>query len=216
MRGINTTTNRIYGLIVGFTGFITTIFFMIYLNSVQGLKFKKSERDFTPIVTKQETKPPEEEKKVEQKQVQQTPRMDVVAPPPGLSSGLSGVEVSLPQFSFDSSLAVGDSRDIVGDVKEDVVMTEKSVDQPPIPKLRVPPEYPKSARAKNITGYVVLSLLVDEEGSVQQVEILESQPQKVFDEASVLAVRQWKFEPGRYKGKPVKTWVKQVVKFELQ
>ncbi|MCX7738597.1 MAG: energy transducer TonB [Hydrogenothermaceae bacterium] len=216
MTRVNNLRNRLSGFGIGLIGFTLTIFLMLYLNSIQSLKQRKMDKDFTPIITEKEVKPPEEEKKVEQKQIEHKPRMDTAVPPPGLSGGLSGIEINLPQFSFDSLFVSSDSKDIVGDVKENIVMTEKSVDQPPMPRFRTSPEYPKSARAKNITGYVVLSILVDEDGSVQQVEVLESQPARVFEEASINAVKQWKFEPGRYKGKPVKTWVKQVVKFELQ
>lgn len=215
--GVNLNSVRINGFLLGAFGFFATLFFIIYLNSLQSLKEKRQEKAFREITAVKQPKPPEEQQqKTEKKMDQPKPSQSITPPPPGLSSGLSGVEISLPQFAFEGSLATGDAKDIVGEAKGDIVMTEKSVDQPPVPRSRVAPEYPKAARAKGISGYVALSILVDEDGNVQQVEVLESNPPKVFEDAAVMAVRQWKFEPGKYKGKPVKTWVKQVIKFELQ
>jgi TonB family protein len=59
--------------------------------------------------------------------------------------------------------------------------------------------------APTITAPVVVTvkLLVDATGAVQKVE-LASAPQPVFDEAVVAAAKAVHFEPGRFKGAPVK------------
>ena len=42
-----------------------------------------------------------------------------------------------------------------------------------------------------------------------------SSPPGVFDDAATEAVRQWRYQPALYRGRPVKVWAEQVVHFEL-
>lgn len=68
-----------------------------------------------------------------------------------------------------------------------------------LPKIlkKVPPEFPESARAKQIaTGSVRAKLVIEPDGKVAEVIILESQPTKVFDQAAIQALSRWRFEAG--------------------
>ena len=58
----------------------------------------------------------------------------------------------------------------------------------------VRPPYPENARQARVEGRVVLDLVVDAQGAVQDVERVAGIP--LLDEASLKAVRQWRFEPG--------------------
>ncbi|SMG64734.1 TonB family protein, partial [methanotrophic bacterial endosymbiont of Bathymodiolus sp.] len=80
---------------------------------------------------------------------------------------------------------------------------------PPKPKSRGAFKYPASAKKNGIKGYVVLSLLIDENGRVDQIQVLESSPTGVFDEAALQGINAWRFEPAKYEGKKVKVWAKQ-------
>jgi TonB family protein len=61
-------------------------------------------------------------------------------------------------------------------------------------KIRdVKPEYPAAAQAAGVQGVVIISALLDREGSVEEVHVLRSIP--LLDQAAVDAVSQWKFTP---------------------
>jgi len=68
-----------------------------------------------------------------------------------------------------------------------------------VPKVvkKVPPEFPVEASKKGIsTGSVKAKLTIEADGKVSDVEILESEPKRVFDRAVKSALMEWKFEPG--------------------
>lgn len=67
------------------------------------------------------------------------------------------------------------------------------------PKIvkKVPPEFPAEATKKGIsTGSVKAKLIIEADGKVSDVEILEAEPKRVFDRAVKSALMEWKFEPG--------------------
>lgn len=65
------------------------------------------------------------------------------------------------------------------------------------PKIvkKVPPEFPAEAARQAISqGSVRAKMNIDPDGKVSGVEILESEPRKVFDRAVTRALMDWKFE----------------------
>ena len=158
--------------------------------------------------------PPPEPKKIVKKiePKKQPTRTD--APPPfmGLSSSLSGIDLGL--FGIDDGGMSGVDESLLGKTGN-AVMTEDLVDVPPKPKSRSAFRYPPAAKKKGIKGYVVLSVLVDTDGSVKQIQVLESSPSGVFDDAALQGVRSWQFEPAKYKGDSVRVWAKQKIRFDL-
>lgn len=70
------------------------------------------------------------------------------------------------------------------------------------PLVRFPAEYPMSARAKQIEGYVLVRFTVTETGSVADPEVLRAEPAGVFDRAARRAVMRWKYQPQMVDGKP--------------
>lgn len=93
---------------------------------------------------------------------------------------------------------------------------EKGITTPKVLRS-VPPTYPEAARKAGVTGTVVLQALVDEQGVVQQVEVLRSL-EKGCTDAAVQAVRQWRYEPARFakSGKPVAVFFTVTINFKLQ
>jgi len=134
-------------------------------------------------------------------------------PTPNVGSNLSGIDTGLESFMSDD-MNIDDS--LLGDVGKDVVMSEGSVDKAPSPVQRSAMEYPKKAKKMGIKGYVLLNLLIDANGNVVKVKILESEPAGVFDDVAKQGVSGWKFAPGEYKGKAVKVWAKQKIRFDFQ
>ena len=89
------------------------------------------------------------------------------------------------------------------------------VDAAPRLTHRFSPEYPYSARSRNISGTVTVRFLVDEEGRVDELTVLSAEPAGVFERSVLKAVRRWRFTPGERAGKPVPTWVVLPVRFDL-
>lgn len=61
------------------------------------------------------------------------------------------------------------------------------------PVSRVEPRYPLEAVQNKIEGYVVAQFDITAEGKVQNVKILKSVPEQVFDKESVHALEQWTY-----------------------
>lgn len=137
------------------------------------------------------------------------------APPPPpipmMSTGLTGLSFGMDALQRDFSMS---GADVIKE-QEGVVMTSETVDIPPRPLQRTPPKYPRQAQKKGIEGYVVLSLLIDNHGQVQDIMVVESYPAETFESAALDAIRSWAFRPGEYKGQAVPVRVTQTLKFEL-
>jgi len=59
----------------------------------------------------------------------------------------------------------------------------------------VPPEYPRGAQRRNVSGSVEVTFTVTTDGKVRSPSVLRSEPGETFDEAAIDAVTQWRFEP---------------------
>jgi len=86
----------------------------------------------------------------------------------------------------------------------------------PVPRrvAFVQPVYPPEAAARGLRGIVILSLIVDETGRVEDVEVVRSVPP--FDDAAIAAVRQWSYEPTRIAGQPVKVRITVPISFLMK
>lgn len=60
---------------------------------------------------------------------------------------------------------------------------------------KVEPRYPPFAQTARITGTVVVDAVIRSDGSVSDVTVLRSS-NRIFDQACIDAVRQWRFTPG--------------------
>lgn len=74
--------------------------------------------------------------------------------------------------------------------------------------------YPETAKRAGVEGRVVISFVVDEDGAVQNAEVLKGVGSGL-DEEALRAVRQATFEPGLKDGKPVKVKMAIPVTFKL-
>ncbi len=197
-------------MIVGSTVVLSSV---VIMNSfVEGPQKDEIEKTtyFEPVKEKPKKKPKIEKKKRRKKRRSVSSARKTLAP--DLSGISGGFDFGLPEFQpVDTG---GISKSVLGEIK-DVVMTQESVDVKPVAVNRVAAEYPKRARARGITGYVVFNILISKTGGIEKLKILESNPSGVFDEVAKEAVEQWRFEPARYQGKAVKVWAKQRVSFKL-
>ena len=86
------------------------------------------------------------------------------------------------------------------------------------PKLihSVNPQYPEDARKAGVAGTVIVAALINEYGSVENVQVLRPL-EKGCTEAAVAAVKQWRYEPARSRatGKPVRVLFTVTIAFRL-
>jgi protein TonB len=87
--------------------------------------------------------------------------------------------------------------------------------EPPRLLREVRADYTDEARRANITGEVVLEIVVRRDGTVGDVRILQRLGAGL-DQRAIAAVRQWRFAPARLKGSPVDVIVEVAVEFKLR
>jgi TonB family protein len=78
-----------------------------------------------------------------------------------------------------------------------------------------PPVYTEIARKAGVTGTVIVEAIIDENGDVTSARVLKGLPMGL-DQASLDAVRTWKFKPARIEGRPVKVYYSLTVSFQIE
>ena len=76
------------------------------------------------------------------------------------------------------------------------------------------PRYTEIARRARIQGIVQLEAIIDEQGTVTEIEVRSGLPMGLT-EAAVDAARQWRYRPARLNGRPVAVYFILSVHFEL-
>ena len=81
----------------------------------------------------------------------------------------------------------------------------------------VQPKYTEAAMRARIEGTVLLGAVVQDDGTVGEITIVRSlDSTNGLDEQAITALKQWKFEPGTLKGKPVAVRVRVEMTFNLR
>ncbi len=76
--------------------------------------------------------------------------------------------------------------------------------------------YPKQCLDSNIQGKVYLRFVVNEDGTLSNIEAVKS-PNKLLSESAIAAIDKIKkFKPGKQNGKPVKVWSSVPVSFKIK
>ncbi len=158
--------------------------------------------------------PPEiEEEEEEEEEQEPPPPMDMqqdTAPPdiplPSLDGFAGGAGV-LDLGNFDE-VAEGLSDDAIG------IFDVSDLDNKPQPIAQIAPRHPRELQKQRIEGSVVLLFVVNEQGMVVDPRV-ERASRKEFEQAALEAVRKWKYKPGMREGEPVKTYIRQPIKFSI-
>jgi protein TonB len=79
---------------------------------------------------------------------------------------------------------------------------------------QVNPVYPALARQARIQGIVVLEAVINKEGSIESLRIISGHP--LLTQASLDAVRQWKYRPTILNGEPVDVITTVTITFKMQ
>ena len=78
------------------------------------------------------------------------------------------------------------------------------------------PPYPASERRKGREGRVMLSLLVDTFGHVQEAQVRETSGSEAFDDSALKAVKRWRFAPARDRdGQALSRWCTVRILFQI-
>lgn len=89
------------------------------------------------------------------------------------------------------------------------------VDLHPAALQLIQPFYPDEAASANITGSVVLELLLDESGKVQALSVEEANPPGIFEQSALDAFRNARFSPAQRQGRVVKSKMRIKVTYEV-
>lgn len=85
-----------------------------------------------------------------------------------------------------------------------------------IPLVRVSPDYPPAALARNLQGWVQVQFSVGATGLVQNAKVVKADPPGVFDQAALRAIARWRYNPMIENGKAVeRVGLQTVIRFEL-
>lgn len=68
-------------------------------------------------------------------------------------------------------------------------------------------DYPDRAAAQRLDGHLLLLLLIDEFGIVNEASVVEARPEGYFEEAALSVFRATRFSPAQKQGQPVKSRV---------
>jgi len=146
--------------------------------------------------------PPQEEPEKEPEQEEQPPELLEDAPPLDLSQlelalnpGFSGGWMD-GDFSVKLNTVVSESKTV------DALFSIADLDQKPRVIYQPGPSVDKKVREK-APGTVYVAFVVDERGRVES-PLIQKSSDPIFERPAISAVKQWKFEPGKRNGEPVK------------
>jgi protein TonB len=146
--------------------------------------------------------PPEEEPEEEQQEQEQAPELDEEAPPldlaqlelalaPGFGEGLMGGDFAVKLEAVSA-----------GEDDVDALFSMADLDQKPRVVYQPSPIVDAKVR-KKAPGTVYVLFVVDQDGRVES-PIVQRSTDPVFERPALAAVKQWKFEPGKRNGEPVR------------
>ena len=175
-------------------------------NAIDVFRIKRQE---PPLPDKHKPKPKEEDKTPEEKKVAR----EVLQQKP----------VSKPRMPFEINSRLPAGPGIVPTLALEKYTTQDlgifsldDLDQPLHTLIPINPIMPLRAQKMGIDGWVKIQYIITEEGRVDQVEIINSEPQGVFEKAVIQGAKLGRFKPPIVDGVPVKILVNQKITFNVK
>jgi protein TonB len=119
---------------------------------------------------------------------------------PGTGGSMAG-DFALPTFDVNSTDLGGLEIFELGDV-----------DSPPQPRTRIEFSYPSAAKRRGITGVVKVEYIVNENGRVEQINIVDS-PDRTLSNATIEVLERARFEPAEKSGRAVKVRMRAAIPY---
>lgn len=110
------------------------------------------------------------------------------APNINFNTKISLPAISIPTFNVSPQLV-----DVTTNIQPQAVISQPKIGIAKV-RHRTNPEYPYKARRLKIEGYVLLHVLIDDEGHPKEIKVIEEQPRGYFAKASRKAVGRWEFD----------------------
>ena len=140
-------------------------------------------------------------------------------PPPALTDASQPLNLSV---SLDVALGSGGAmataaswlQEVAGQAAGADAFSVADLERRPEVLSTVPPAYPEALRKARVEGAVTLAFVLDEAGRVVDPRVENSTHQE-FETAALEAIRKWKFKPGLKDGQPVRTYLRQTIRFRL-
>lgn len=95
------------------------------------------------------------------------------------------------------------------------VFNLKDLDQRPIVRVQIAPNYPYEMHRQGINGEVVIAFICDTNGEVRDPYVTRSSHRE-FEANALMAIQKWKFRPGKKGGKAVNTRMSVPLIFNLK
>lgn len=162
--------------------------------------------DQEEIVRRREREKPKPPEKMEP-----IPRMEALAAPQTPTTPVPELELPLPELRPDlalTGLPLAAPAEPKGPMRYIQTLT---------PVIQIPPRYPRRAQLDGISGWVRLEFIVNPDGTVSDVTVVEAEPRRgIFDQEAVRALSRWRFHPQIRDGEPVPALATIVIKFSLE
>ena len=163
------------------TGITASLFFsMSQLIAQEQIKLDEGAR---PIIRDLSFTPEPMEVKIEEPIVKPPPPV-VVIPPPIIEIG-----------EDDKGIVIDTTPPTIPIERKESIDIGMLSDGDFLPLILATPTYPNSAMMRKIEGYALVGFEIDSDGSVVNPYIIESEPNSVFDKASLTAIKKFRFKP---------------------
>ncbi|GAA4651944.1 hypothetical protein GCM10023116_42280 [Kistimonas scapharcae] len=141
-------------------------------------------------------------------------------PRPGFPPSLSTVS-SLRSGVSGSLFAPPDAQSLLSSLEAPGLAGKTGSNTPTInpdalPLASLDPDYPRQAVNQDQSGWVKVRFTVTEQGTVDNIRIIEANPTGVFEQAAIKAVREYRFRPRMVNGKAVPQRTERTIRFQLQ
>jgi len=117
--------------------------------------------------------------------------------------GFSRYQFAIHQKLSINYLEIGDERKATEHLLAAGLLTTGHQDANYAPIYKKPPVYPRRAVVRGIEGYVLLEFTVTREGGIRDAKVIDANPPRIFDQAALDAVGQFRYIPRVVNGEPV-------------
>lgn len=188
-----------------FASFITLFLFLLmrYLITPKGQPPEEAPKDVSVVITRTER---DQTVKTTKRYIPKKPEIKAEPTPPPIvrtkpisSASSSGTQINVPKVANDAKTTLGQT------------------DRKATPIITIPPTYPDSALTKNIEGWVLVEFTITSAGTVEDAEVIEAEPERIFNRETLRAIKRWKYQPKMLEGNPVPQYnMREIFRFEIK